>query len=120
VARPEGLEPSTLGLAYQLLLLQPYPANRQVSLWSGLSLHHLRCCTYSLYGALRKLPAFGDAYTHLGRLLLIRRPWRLRDTPVAPRRTIGPRFPQVSTGLPSADLLRVPRYGAVHFASSVS
>ena len=26
---------------------------REASLWSGLSLHRLRCCTYSLYGALR-------------------------------------------------------------------
>ena len=26
---------------------------RQASSWSGLSLHLLRCCTYSLYGALR-------------------------------------------------------------------
>ena len=46
MARPAGFEPATLGLAYQLRLSTP----RQ-GLWSGLSLHHLRCRTYSLYGS---------------------------------------------------------------------
>ena len=47
LARPRGFEPLTLGLAYQLLFSQPL----HQSLWSGLSLHRLRCRTYSLYGA---------------------------------------------------------------------
>ena len=49
MVRPAGLEPATLGLAYQLPLSRP----RQAGLWSGLSLRHLRRHTYSLYGALR-------------------------------------------------------------------
>jgi len=49
MARPAGLEPATVGLALPLQFSLP----RQASLWSGLSLHHLRCRTYSLYGALR-------------------------------------------------------------------
>ena len=48
LARPAGLEPAAAGLAYQLLLSQPH-----ASLWSGLSLRHLRRHTYSLYGILR-------------------------------------------------------------------
>ncbi len=51
LARPAGLEPATVGLAYQLPLSRPCVAG----LWSGLSLHRLRCRTYSLYGSLRKL-----------------------------------------------------------------
>ena len=68
LARPAGFEPATLGLAYQLLLSQPDyigldPRLRGddtygVSLWSGLSLHRLRCHTYSLYGSLRKISRF--------------------------------------------------------------
>jgi len=50
LARPAGLEPATLGLAYQLPLSRPQPS---LSLWSGLSLRHLRRRTYSLYGTLR-------------------------------------------------------------------
>ena len=53
MARPAGLEPATLGLAYQLPLSRP----RTASLWSGLSLRHLRRRTYSLYGTLRKFLA---------------------------------------------------------------
>ena len=48
MARLEGLEPSTLGLAYQLPLSRPQPL---LSLWSGLSLRRLRRRTYSLYGS---------------------------------------------------------------------
>ena len=53
MVRPEGLEPSTLGLAYQLLLSQPARLvfADAYGLWSGLSLHRLRCHTYSLYGS---------------------------------------------------------------------
>ena len=50
LARPAGLEPATLGLAYQLQFSLP----RVTGLWSGLSLHRLRCCTYSLYGTPHK------------------------------------------------------------------
>ena len=46
LARPAGFEPATLGLAYHLRLSTPLQG-----LWSGLSLHHLRCRTYSLYGS---------------------------------------------------------------------
>ncbi len=53
LARPAGLEPATLGLAYQLPLSRP----RTAGLWSGLSLRHLRRRTYSLYGTLRKSEA---------------------------------------------------------------
>ena len=42
------VEPATLGLAYQLRLSTPHYI---AGLWSGLSLHHLRCRTYSLYGS---------------------------------------------------------------------
>ncbi len=55
MARPAGFEPATLGLAYQLRLSTPHTT----SLWSGLSLHHLRCRTYSLYGTLRKQVSSG-------------------------------------------------------------
>ena len=48
MARPAGFEPATLGLAYQLRLSTPHYI---MSLWSGLSLHHHRCRTYSLYGS---------------------------------------------------------------------
>ena len=72
LARPEGLEPSTLGLAYQLLLSQPEPttpasvSQRSThSLWSGLSLHRLRCCTYSLYGTPRIQRVFEAVSTPL-------------------------------------------------------
>ena len=51
VARPAGFEPATLGLAYQLRLSTP---QNSLGLWSGLSLHHHRCRTYSLYGTRRK------------------------------------------------------------------
>ena len=54
LARPAGLEPATLGLAYQLPLSRP---QHPPSLWSGLSLRRLRRRTYSLYGALRKSAA---------------------------------------------------------------
>jgi hypothetical protein len=37
----------TLGLAYHLRLSTPHII---MGLWSGLSLHHRRCHTYSLYG----------------------------------------------------------------------
>ena len=46
LARPAGLEPATLGLAYHYAFRRPVPPG----LWSGLSHHHLRCHTYSLYG----------------------------------------------------------------------
>jgi len=90
------------------------------SLWSGLSLHRLRCCTYSLYGALRRLRAFEVVSTLLLPSLAGRRRQRLRDFPASRSIYICGSCPQVSTGLPSAYLLRVPRYGAVHSVSSVS
>jgi hypothetical protein len=48
MARPAGLEPATLGLAYHYCFRSLHIL---ASSWSGLSLHRLRCRTYSLYGA---------------------------------------------------------------------
>ena len=47
MARPAGLEPATSGLAYHYR----FPCPAYASLWSGLSLRHLRRRTYSLYGS---------------------------------------------------------------------
>jgi len=49
MARPAGLEPATLGLAYHFCF-RSRRQSRQSS-WSGLSLRHLRRRTYSLYGS---------------------------------------------------------------------
>ena len=49
MARPAGLEPATPGLAYHYRFRGPDESGS----WSGLSLHHLRRRTFSLYGALR-------------------------------------------------------------------
>jgi hypothetical protein len=48
LARPAGLEPATLGLAYHYCFRSPRSPR---GLGSGLSLHRRRCRTYSLYGA---------------------------------------------------------------------
>jgi len=52
LARPAGLEPATLGLAYPLPLSR-LPAGGHLG--SGPSLHHCRCCTYGLYGSPRRM-----------------------------------------------------------------
>ena len=48
--------PSTAFAAWQNQAISPLCEDDtyHVSLWSGLSLHHFRCHTYSLYGTLRK------------------------------------------------------------------
>ena len=78
MARPRGLEPLTLGLAYQLLLSQP--AQQPRGLWSGLSLRHLRRRTYSLYGSPRRFPR--DCHQHY-----------LEGFPVTVRSTLAVQFP---------------------------
>ena len=50
LARPAGLEPATARLSLPTTAF----AAPLTGLWSGLSLHHLRCRTYSLYGTPRK------------------------------------------------------------------
>ncbi len=58
LARPAGLEPATLGLAYPLPLSR-LPAGGHLG--SGPSLHHCRCCTYGLYGSPRRTASRSDA-----------------------------------------------------------
>ncbi len=121
-------------------------------LWSGLSLHHLRCRTYSLYGTLQK-PAVGLAvpdcrFSDVSTLSVTDRSRRTRSRDSIPRtlartnqaepskhpdrplswrgaffmlsttiRWVNHRFPR---DCHQHDLLRFPRYSAMHFMGSVS
>ena len=109
MARPAGLEPATLGLAYHHCFHSPYSG-----LWPGPSLHPLRCRTYGLYGSPDRrrrrcfvaLPPLTRAFEHRGS-----RPPNLRAV------LRDPGFPR---DCHQHDLLRVPRYSAVHSDDSVS
>ena len=61
LARPAGLEPATAGLAYHY----SFRCRRRAGVcWSGLSLHRLRCRTYSLYGSPRCRRFPRDCHQH--------------------------------------------------------
>ena len=109
MARPAGLEPATVGLAYHYCFHSPYPG-----LWPGPSLHHRRCRTYGLYGSpdcrrrqcVDALPSLARAFEHRGP----RPPWL----------NTAHRDPGFPRDRHQHDLLRVPRYSAVHSGDSVS
>jgi hypothetical protein len=132
MARPAGLEPATLGLAYHYCFHSLRSITRR--LWSGLSLHPLRCCTYSLYGTPRCAAKVFTCSRIFSRALpsasisnsKTSGQGRTHSSPIRSTRAFSPvgrllradhRFPRDCHQL---NLLRFPRYGAVHCSGSVS
>lgn len=101
MARPAGLEPATLGLAYHYRFRGPAT---QVC-WSGLSLRHHRRHTYSLYGSLPALSRFSDKPT--------------ADDILSALRSAGAHRPRFPRDCHQPRLVRVPRYSAIHCSGSV-